>query len=55
MPRSKSKKHVNLTLSALKHRSVQILKKVNLKMTLHIFIYKKKVQAHLDIIFLCVT
>ena len=29
--------------------------KVKLKRTLHIFICKKKVQTHLDIIFLCVT
>ena len=34
---------------------VQILKKVKLKKTLHIFICKKKVQTHLDIIFLYVT
>ena len=32
-----------------------ILKKVKLKRTLHIYICKKKVQTHLDIIFLCVT
>ena len=30
-------------------------KKVKLKRTLYIFICKKKVQTHLDIIFLCVT
>ena len=63
MPRSRSKKQVNLTLSAFGtfwYASVQILKKVKLKRTLHIFICKKKkkkkkVQTHLDIIFLCVT
>ena len=62
MPRSKSEKQVNLTLSAFGtfwYASVQILKKkVKLKRTLHIFIHificYKKVQTPLDIIFLCV-
>ena len=35
--------------------SIQILKKVKLKRTLHIYICKEKVQTHLDIIIFCVT
>ena len=58
MPRFKSLKQVKLTLSlepfgTFCYVAVEILEKVRLKLTLHIFICKK-VQIQ-DIIFLCVT